>query len=208
MEKELETSDRILIEAEQLFFRYGVKSITMDEIATHLGISKKTIYQFYKDKKELVYKVVEARITKQKSEMDQITVEAADPVQEILMTSNWLKEMFQSMNPFLLLEVQKYYPRAYGVFLSHRDKCIFSNIFNNIKKGVDLGLYRPAIDVDTIARLRMVCIDAAFNPDNFPLAKKNLNELQVQLIEHFLYGICTLKGHKLINKYKQIKEEE
>lgn len=208
MEQEIETGERILLEAEQLFFRYGVKSITMDEIATHLGISKKTIYQFYKDKKELVYKVVENKILKQQIEMNDITVKASDPVHEILLTSDYLKNIFQNMNPFLLMEVQKYYPRAFGVFQSHRDKCIFVNIYNNIKSGMEAGLYRSGIDVDTIARLRMVCIDAAFNPDNFPLAKRNLNELQTQLIEHFLYGICTLKGHKLINKYKQIKEEE
>lgn len=208
MDQEIETGERILIEAEQLFFRYGVKSITMDEIATHLGISKKTIYQFYKDKKELVYKVVETKIQRQQLEMEEITEIAIDPVHEVILTSDLLKKVFQNMNPFLLMEVQKYYPRAYGVFKSHRDKCIFSCIFNNIKKGMEMGLYRAGIDVDTIARLRMVCIDAAFNPENFPLAKKNLNELQVQLIEHFLYGICTLKGHKLINKYKQIKEEE
>lgn len=208
MDQEVETGERILIEAEQLFFRYGVKSITMDEIATHLGISKKTIYQFYKDKKELVYKVIETKIQKQQIEMEEIIEIALDPVHEVILTSDLLKKVFQNMNPFLLMEVQKYYPRAFGVFKSHKDKCIFGCIFNNIKKGIELGLYRASIDVDTIARLRMVCIDAAFNPENFPLAKKNLNELQLQLIEHFLYGICTLKGHKLINKYKQIKEEE
>ena len=208
MDQEIETGERILIEAEQLFFRYGVKSITMDEIATHLGISKKTIYQFYKDKKELVYKVVETKMAKQETEMEEIAGKAIDPVHEILLTSEYLKKIFINMNPFLLVEVQKYYPRAYGIFSTHRDKCIFSSIFNNIKKGITQGLYRSGMDVDTIARLRMLCIDAAVNPDNFPLAKKNLNELQMQLIEHFLYGICTLKGHKLINKYKQIKEEE
>ncbi len=127
MDQELETGDRILIEAEQLFFRYGVKSITMDEIATHLGISKKTIYQFYKDKKDLVYKVVEARIQKQQSEIDEIAEVAIDPVHEVLLTSDWLKNVFQNMNPFLLMEVQKYYPRAYSVFQTHRDKCIFCN---------------------------------------------------------------------------------
>jgi TetR/AcrR family transcriptional regulator, cholesterol catabolism regulator len=208
MHQEVETSNRILIEAEQLFFRYGVKSITMDEIATHLGISKKTIYQYYKDKKELVYKVVEAKIAKQVEAMEEMKEQAIDPVHEVIMTSELLKKLFQNMNPFLMLEIQKYYPRAYGVFKTHRDQCVFTTIFDNIKTGVEVGLYRSSIDMDTIARLRMVCIDAAFNPENFPLAKKNLNELQVQLIEHFLYGICTLKGHKLINKYKQIKEEE
>jgi len=208
MDEGLETSDRILKESEQLFFRYGVKSITMDEIATHLGISKKTIYQFFQDKKELVLKVVESRLLAQEKEMLDITDKAADPVQEVILISEWLREFFQNLNPYLMMEIQKYYPKAYGVFLQHKQKCMLENIYDNIKKGVAVGLYRPTIDMDTIARLRMISVEASFNPDNFPLAKKNFNEVQLQLIDHFLYGICTLKGHKLINKYKQIKEEE
>ncbi len=208
MDEALETSDRILKESEQLFFRYGVKSITMDEIAMHLGISKKTIYQFFKDKKELVLKVVESRLFQQEKEMTDITDKAADPIHEVILISEWLKEFFQNLNPYLMMEIQKYYPKAYGAFLEHKQKCMLNNIYDNIKKGVEVGLYRASIDLDTIARLRMFCVEASFNPENFPLAKKNINEVQLQLIEHFLYGICTLKGHKLINKYRQIKEEE
>lgn len=208
MDEALETSDRILKESEQLFFRYGVKSITMDEIATHLGISKKTIYQFFKDKKELVLKVVESRLLQQEKEMTVITDQAADPVHEVILISEWLKDFFQNLNPYLMMEIQKYYPKAYGAFLEHKQKCMLNNIYDNIKKGIEVGLYRASIDLDTISRLRMFCVEASFNPENFPLAKKNVNEVQLQLIEHFLYGICTLKGHKLINKYKQIKEEE
>ena len=208
MDEALETSDRILKESEQLFFRYGVKSITMDEIATHLGISKKTIYLFFTDKKELVFRVIESRLMKQEKEMADISLKASDPVHEVILISDWLKDFFQNLNPYLMMEIQKYYPKAYSLFLEHKHKCMHENIFVNIQNGVESGLYRASIDIDTIARLRMVCIEASFNPDNFPLVKKNLNEVQLQLIEHFLYGICTLKGHKLINKYKQIKEEE
>jgi TetR/AcrR family transcriptional regulator, cholesterol catabolism regulator len=208
MDQELDTSQRILAESEQLFFRFGVKSITMDEIAMHLGISKKTIYQFYKDKKELVLKVVEARLSQQEIEIHNIAKAALDPVQEIILTSEWMKDFFKNLNPYLMMEIQKYYPMAYKAFSIYKSKCIFTHIYDNIKKGIETGLYRKDLDVDTMTQLRMSTVEASFNPDNFPLAKNNLNELHVQLIEHFLYGICTLKGHKLINKYKQIKEEE
>lgn len=208
MDQELDTSQRILVESEQLFFRYGVKSITMDEIATHLGISKKTIYQFYKDKKELVLKVIENRLFHQEKEIAEIATKASDSIQEIILTSEWLQEFFKNLNPYLMMEIQKYYPKAYQAFLGYKHKCIFAHIYENMRKGIESGLYRANIDVDTMARLRLISVEASFNPDNFPLAKNNLKELHVQLIEHFLYGICTLKGHKLINKYKQIKEED
>ena len=117
MDQELDTSQRILVESEQLFFRYGVKSITMDEIATHLGISKKTIYQFYKDKKELVLKVIENRLFHQEKEIAEIATKASDSIQEIILTSEWLQEFFKNLNPYLMMEIQKYYPKAYQAFL-------------------------------------------------------------------------------------------
>ena len=76
-----------------------------------------------------------------------------------------------------------------------------------MKWGMDMGYYRPDINVEVLSRLRMEEVEWGFDPKVFK-EKVHLDEIQVQLIEHFLYGICTLKGHKLINKYKQIQEEE
>lgn len=112
------------------------------------------------------------------------------------------------MNPSVLFEVQKYYPRAFELFTEHKEKCIYAMLAENLKKGIEKGLYRKELNVEIITVLRMEQVQMALNPEVFPPGKYTLQEIQLQFIEHFLFGICTLKGHKLINKYKQINEED
>ena len=79
---------------------------------------------------------------------------------------------------------------------------------NNLRRGIKEGLYRPDINIKVLAKLRIEQVELAMNPAVFPPAKFNIGDVQVTLLDHFLHGITTLKGHKLINKYKQIKEED
>ncbi|MFL5731307.1 MAG: TetR/AcrR family transcriptional regulator [Cytophagaceae bacterium] len=204
----MEIKERIVSGARELFFRYGVKSITMDEVAKNLGISKKTIYQFFEDKNELVFIVTKDHLKEMEGIMKNITEIAADPIDEVLKISQHLRDTFQNINPSLLFEVQKYHPKAWKTFTEHKEQCIHSSLVKNLKSGIEKGLYRNEIDVEIISRLRLEEIQLAFNPFVFPTPKFNIQKVQLQFIEHFLYGICTLKGHKMINKYKQIKEED
>jgi AcrR family transcriptional regulator len=202
-----EVKTRIISGADELFLRFGVKSITMDEIAKSIGMSKKTIYQHFNDKDELVKLVVEENIRDQEIQVQLIQTTAKDPIDEILKFSEYMRSLFANMSPFLLMEIQRYYPKAFEIYLSFKEACIISSIKNNMKWGMDMGYYRPDINVEVLSRLRMEEVEWGFDPKVFK-EKVHLDEIQVQLIEHFLYGICTLKGHKLINKYKQIQEEE
>jgi TetR/AcrR family transcriptional regulator, cholesterol catabolism regulator len=204
----MEIKERIVSGARELFFRYGVKSITMDEVAKNLGISKKTIYQFFEDKNELVFEVTQNHLNETEGIMRKITEISVDPIDEVLKISQHIKEIFQNINQSLLFEIQKYHPKAWKAFTDHKEKCIHSCLIENLKSGMEKGLYRIDLDVEIISRLRIEEIQMAFNPFIFPTPKFNIQKVQLQFIEHYLYGICTLKGHKLINKYKQIKEED
>ena len=202
-----EIKNRIISGAYDLFAKFGVKSITMDEIARNLGMSKKTIYQHFNDKDELVKLVVQSVMIQQESELQLIHATAKDPVDEVLKLSEYLRSMFVNMNPFLLLDIKRYYPQAYKLFTDYKEQCVISMLAENLKWGMDIGLYRRDLNIDILSRLRMEEVEWGFNPAVFG-EKVHLHEVQLQLIEHFLYGICTLKGHKLINKYKQIQEED
>jgi TetR/AcrR family transcriptional regulator, cholesterol catabolism regulator len=204
----VEIKSRIVSGARELFFRYGVKSITMDEVAKNMGISKKTIYQFFDDKDELVYIVAKDHMAETEKIMEKIKEIARDPIDEVLKISQHLRGIFQNINPSLLFEIQKHHPKAWKAFSDHKEKCMHSSLIQNLKSGVEKGLYRSEIDVEILSRLRLEEIQMSFNPLIFPIPKFNIQKVQLQFIEHFLYGICTLKGHKLINKYKQIKEED
>ena len=202
-----EVKTRIISGAEALFLAYGVKSITMDEVAKKLGISKKTIYQHVADKDELVNLAVQMSMENQENQVELIHATAKDPIDEVLKLSDYMRTLFVNMNPFLLMEIQRYYPKAYDSFLSFKEACIINSLAENFKWGISMGFYRPQINIDVLSRLRMEEVEWGFNPRIFKEGK-HFTDVQIQLLDHFLYGICTLKGHKLINKYKQIQEEE
>lgn len=202
-----EVKSRIISGAEALFLAYGVKSITMDEVAKKLGISKKTIYQHVADKDELVTLAVQMSMDNEENQVELIHATSKDPIDEVLKLSEYMRTLFVNMNPFLLMEIQRYYPKAYDSFLSFKEACIINSLAENLKWGISMGLYRTQINIDILSRLRMEQVEWGFNPRIFKEGK-HFSEVQIQLLDHFLYGICTLKGHKLINKYKQIQEEE
>jgi len=204
----METKQRILQAAFELFFRYGIKSVTMDDIARHLSISKKTIYQFFRDKDEIVHTLMEQHIRRDEQEFCDIADKAANVVEEVFSIMRKMSQMFGQINPNIFYDLQKYHPRSWELFHRFREDCILRNVEQTLEKGKAAGLIRGDINVKILARLRVEEIEMGFNPKIFPPDRHKLLEVQLTLTEHFLYGVCTLKGHKLVNKYKHIVEEE
>lgn len=199
---------KILRGAQELVFRYGIKSITMDDFAKHLGISKKTIYQHFTDKDDLIIKMVEFSLQYNEQELSCIVEKSSDPIEEIMSTMKMMAHTFAKMNPTVFHDMMKYYPAAYKKFRDFKTDCILKMIEQNLKHGQELNLYRMDIDIKILARLRLEEIDMAINLDAFPPDLYSLADVHVQLLDHFLHGVCTLKGHRLLNKYKEINEEE
>ena len=204
----METEEKIIKGAEELFFRFGVRSVTMDDIAKHLGMSKKTIYQCYKDKDEMVFKLMQDQVQQHEEVFGGIKKNAANVIEEVFEIMKEISSYLSRVNPLLLYELQKYYPKAWALFKGLKENFIQKMVESSINGGKEQGIVRQDIDTKILARLRMEEVEMAFNPVIYPPDKFNHVEVQMALTEHFLYGICTLKGHKLINKYKQIQEEE
>lgn len=204
----METKDRVLQGAEELFFKYGIKSVTMDDIAKHLSISKKTIYQFYGDKNEIVDTLMRLKLEEDKTIIQQIHLESENVITEVFGLMKHMSQMFSKLNPNVFYDLQKYHPEAWKLFNEFKEECMETMVENAIKKGVKEGLVRADINTKIIARLRMEEIQLGFNANVFPPDKYKIVDIQLELLDHFLHGICTLKGHKLINKYKHVTEEK
>ncbi|MFY9310553.1 MAG: TetR/AcrR family transcriptional regulator [Bacteroidia bacterium] len=204
----METKDRILKGAEELFFKYGIKSITMDDIAKHLGISKKTIYQFYSDKNEVVETLMSSLTKTNECVFQKIADDSANVIEEVFEMMKHMGALFSQMNPNLFYDLQKYHPDSWKLFNKFKEDFIERMVEDSVKRGVAQGLVRADINTKIIARLRMEEVEMGFNPQVFPPDKFKIIDVQLALLDHFLHGICTLKGHKLINKYKQVTEEE
>lgn len=204
----MEPQQKILKISLELFFKYGIKRVTMDDIAKELGMSKKTIYQFYKEKDDIVCQLCEVEMLKQEKIFEEVTSQSMDPIHEIMLISNNLKEMMQHINPIFFLDLQKFHPKAFMQFQTFKENCAYKDIVRNIKKGKEEGYYQPDIDEDFIARYRMSQIDMLMFGNYFSFEKISFSQSHQLLLDMFVYGICTIKGHKLINEYKNVKEQE
>jgi AcrR family transcriptional regulator len=203
----LELKDHILIEADKLFCQFGIKSVTMDDIAKHLGMSKKTIYLHYKDKDELVYLLIKNRMETQVCIMDEGSSQASNALDEVFIAVTQMQSMLSNMNPMLFHDMQKYHPNAWVVFKTFKESNLNKVIRENLKRGIDEGYYRKELNLDIITKMRIEQIDMAFSYSSFPVNKYSVLQVMNELTEHYLYGICSLKGHRQVNKYKQINEE-
>lgn len=204
----MEIQERILLKGDEMFRRYGIRSITMDDIAKNLGVSKKTIYQHFPDKEELVVEVIRMNIQRHMRHMDSCCGNAAkDAIDELLQINKQVSIMIQSYNPIMFYDLQKYHPKAWIAFREFRNHEILTKIVDNIHRGMSEGLYRKDIDIDIISRMRLEQVDMSFNYEVFPSNEYRFDKVMIELTEHFLYGLLSMKGYKLISQYKNIKEE-
>jgi len=183
--------------------QYGLRSVSMDDIAAALGISKKTIYQFFSDKDELVDAVVDDELRQTQHDCIFCKTNALNAVEEMFLTMEQIHEQFRNMNPMVLYDLQKFHPTAYEKFRKHKNEFLFKMIRQNIERGMKEGLYRPEINLDVITKYRLEAMMIPFNISVFPPGKYNLADVTQETMELFLYGLTTLKGYKLILKYKK-----
>ena len=203
----MEAQERILQKATDLFVRYGIRSVTMDEIAIQLGISKKTIYQFYADKNELVNAVIEQYLSHNKDCCDRDRVDAKNAVHELFLAMQMVQDMFENMNVSMLYDLEKYHPKAYQKFEKYKYEFLHKVIRENIERGIEEELYRDDFDKNIITAIRLENMLLPFNQALFPKSKYSLVQVQQQLMEHYLFGIASIKGHKLILKYKEERNQ-
>jgi AcrR family transcriptional regulator len=204
----MEPQEKILKTALNLFFKYGIKHVTMDDIAKELGMSKKTIYHFYKEKDDLVNQLCELEMLGQEKLFNDLSQNAKDPIHEIVMIGQTMREMMQNINPIFFYDLQKFYPEAFIRFQKFKEQCAFKNVLDNIKQGVELGIYRSDFDKEFAARYRLTQIDLLMFGNHFTFEKISFTKAHELLLEMFVYGICTVKGHKLFNNYKKVNEDE
>ena len=203
----MEMKARIKQKADELFRGYGIKSVTMDEIASRLGVSKKTIYHSFTDKDELVDEVIGDLLIYNQSCCNKDRAKAKDAIHEVFLAMEMVQQMFENMNPVILYDIERNHPVTFQKFLQHKNKFLLQVIKENIERGKKEELYRTDINTEVIAKIRLETMMLPFNQEIFPKSKFNLVDLEHQLIQHFLFGVATMKGHKLILKYQQQRKK-
>lgn len=194
-------SQRIIEQAGKLFLKYGIKSVTMDDISTELSISKKTIYQYFRDKDEIVSQVAENHLLQEKARMEEIRSEASNAIEQLYNYSACLREMFEGMNPAVLYDLRKYYNTAWQIYLDFKDKVFFHAIADILRQGIKEGYFRKDIDIEVLSILRLEEFQMTTYDSLFPMEKFDMKHVQMQLFMHFVFGIVTEEGYHKLNQY-------
>lgn len=199
----METSEKILVKAFELFKRFGIRSVTMDEIAGQCGVSKKTVYQFFEDKDTLVDNIMIDFIQKSQENCGKQQIQSDNAIEEIFLSMDMVQGMIEGVNPALLNDLRKYHSSAFVKLEKHKEDFMHGFIKKNIERGIAEGLYRPDIRIDIITAFYLHSLTLPIQFDIFPKSKYTIADLDAEITLFLLHGLASAKGIKLIDKYKQ-----
>lgn len=187
--------------------RFGVRSVTMDDIARMAGMSKKTIYQEFSDKNQLVFESFSSALKEDIHCLENLPKINDGIIEHLVGLTAHIRRRFADMNPLVLNEIQRYFPQCWQLFEEFKKEHVLKEIIELLEKGKEEGYFRPEINSHVMALLRMEQMMMIFDPIKFPSSKFNPVELQLEIFEHFLYGIFTEKGREAyLNHKKQYNE--
>lgn len=202
----MESKAKIIAKSDELFQLYGVKSVTMDEIARELGISKKTIYQYFKDKDELVCESTLYILECDRKEFDEIQAQAGNSIEELFLISKCLRRNFENLNPSILFDLKRYHPKAWDIFIDFKESFFKQTVRQTLQRGINEEYFRGEIDVEILTVLRLEQVQMSFDPRIFPRNKFDFKEVQMQFFDHFVNGILTDKGRTYYNELFQLED--
>lgn len=195
-----EKSQHIMNACLRLFLRYGVKSVTMDDISRELGMSKKTLYIYFKDKNDLVLKVLHGFLSHHKREMNTIVHHHKNAIDQLLAIYEMNAKDLQEVKPMLLFGLKKYYPEAWTVYEEFKRNYLPSCVEDNIKEGIEQGLYRSTVNPRIISLAYTGMINLIFDSDIFSDKEFDFNQLYLELFYYHIRGIASEKGIAYLNK--------
>lgn len=199
---EMSEETKILERCERLFMRYGIKSVTMDDVARELGVSKKTLYQHFENKEELVRKVTSNHFACQDKMVERVMRHSKSAIDEMFAIATWMNTMSQNLNPALLYDLRKYHQDSWQVFIEHRNFSVINSIKHNLKRGIKEGLYREELDVEIMARIYVARVEMFLDDEIFPYDKFPPQKTFNVFMDYHIRGIATSKGIKYLEKIK------
>ncbi|GCC53388.1 TetR/AcrR family transcriptional regulator [Chryseotalea sanaruensis] len=205
--EEVETKGKILKGSEELFMRYGVRSISMDDIARHLSVSKKTLYQHFADKEDLVVAVSTAHLEQEQKLYAALRDSSSNAIEHLAKIAVCMKREMEELNPALLFDIQKFHPKAWSIWINFK-KTVIKEIIDNLTSGIREGFVREDVNPEILSIMRIELVQLAFNEEIFSRTKFKIAEVQTQIFDHFVYGLVTDKGRKLYQKYKNKSTEQ
>lgn len=200
--------EKILHKSQELFLNFGFKSVTMDDIANEMGISKKTIYVHFPNKTKLVEATTLHLFETISCGIDDIAALKKNPIEEIYDIKAFVMTHLKDEKSSPQYQLQKYYPKIFATLKTKQFEVMQGCVTDNLQRGKAQGLYRDTINVDFISRIYFNGMVTLKDQELFPLVKFSMNDLMENYLEYHLRGICTSKGLEQLNKLLNINHNQ
>ncbi len=195
-EKRLEILER----ASAVYMKYGIKSVTMDDLSRELGISKKTIYKYFDDKSDLIRSIVAMKTGMDQAICTNCIQHSENAIDNLIQISKLVAEHVGNINPSVFFELKKYHPEAWQVMEDHRWHFVLNTIVSNVNQGMKENLYWDNLNADVVGRLYVASIDNIFNPDIFPWPQFTFQAVYTEMIRLHIKGLVNENGLKYLSQ--------
>jgi predicted transcriptional regulator len=192
--------EQVLEKATELFLTLGVKSVTMDDLANEMGISKKTIYNHFENKTKLIEEITTHLFCSISAGIDTICALDKNPIEELLEIKKFVMQHLRDEKSSPQYQLQKYYPKIYASIRTKQYEMMQHCVVNNVRKGIGMGIYRENLNVDFVSRIYFSGVISIKDHLLFPQEMFATNKLQDDFLEYHLRGIITPEGRKFLNQ--------
>lgn len=190
--------NNILEKILSLLKRFGARSVTMDDISRELGMSKKTLYQEFADKDDLINRVIDFDMEQSRVFLEQVHQSESNAVQELFMFNRRMHSVYTLYSPTFYLDLKRYYPEVYQRWIEDKRSRMYSVITENLRKGKEEGVYREEIDEHIIGRLHIARIEMLEGNDIIEAHERLSRDFIQEVFIYHLHGICNEQGLKLL----------
>jgi AcrR family transcriptional regulator len=191
-----------------MFTRYGIRSITMDDIARELGISKKTLYHDFEDKNDLIKRVIDYDIIVNRKFLEEVHRANFNAIEELFFVNKRMHRDRDSYSPTFYYDLKKYYPETYMRWIDEKRQNMFDLIVGNLKKGKQEGVFREDIHEQSIGKLYMARMEMLNNHEISDVLQTITPEFIQEIFIYHLHGICNETGLKTLDEFIENSEKQ
>jgi len=177
-----------------IYLKYGIKSVTMDDLANHLGMSKKTIYKYFEDKNDLINTIILRTLNFEEKMCFKIQNNSENALEALIKISKMVIQRLNNVNPAIFFDLQKNHPEAWQILENHKWNFVLCAISDNINRGISEGIYRDDLNVEVISRLYIATIDTIMNSDIYKWPEFKFHELFKEVMRFQFHGLINENG--------------
>ncbi|WP_309614749.1 TetR/AcrR family transcriptional regulator [Flavobacterium sp.] len=192
--------NKIIEKATEMYLTLGFKSVTMDDIASEMGISKKTIYHHFENKNDLVEAVTLYLFETISCGIDEIMTLNKNPIEELFVIKDFVMKNLKNESTSPIYQLQKYYPQIHKTLMSRQFEKMGDCVIENLKKGIEQGLFRNEINLELIGRFYFAGMTSIKDAELFNPIQFSIKDVQETYLEYHLRGICTSKGVEILEQ--------